>query len=164
MKEAVRKFKETVEIKSTLLNRFRSHRYFTATILAGAVVLASCFHIWQRVKVYELVKDVAVLKNENKLLLDYLKKVNSSIATLSLASRIEQYATDTLGMKAISPENLYTLLGDGQSEADVDDLDKMMTAIKRVAEFIPIVTENELRADELQIIRMDSTRVMEGAE
>ena len=62
MKEAVRRFKETIEIKSTIFNRVRSHRYFSISMLVAACLFAACFHVWQRVKVIELVKEVSQLQ------------------------------------------------------------------------------------------------------
>lgn len=157
MKEAIRKFKETVEIKSSLFKRLRSHRYFSAIVLTGLVIIVSCFHIWQRVKVYDLVMDVAILKKENKQLHNTLKKINSDISTLTLTARIEKYAKDTLGLKSITIDRLYTLEHKEYENSNQDEFDKMLSAIKRVSDFMPVITENEIRADELQIIKVDSS-------
>ena len=162
MKKTVRKFKETVEIQSSLFQRLRSHRYFTVVVLAAACLLVSCFYVWQRVRVLELVKEVSALDKEHTELLDDLRKVKSDIASLTLASRIESYATDTLGMKPIEAERLFTLAPRESKPSEPDDLAAMMSAIRHVADYMPVISEAEVRADELRIINPD-TIAGEGA-
>lgn len=151
MKDAVRKFKETLDIESSLLKRLRSHPYFGITLLAAALLVASCFHVWQRVIVLESVKEVARLRADNVRLLDNLRKVRVEIARLSMATRIEKFAVDSLGMKPITAEHLYTLVPEDRS-VDPDQLAEMMSAIKRVVDYMPVVSSNEARADELRIV------------
>jgi cell division protein FtsL len=162
MKKTVRKFKETVEMQSSLLQRLRSHRYFTVIILAGACLLASCFYVWQRVRVLELVKDVSLLDKDQVELLDDLRKIRTDIASLSLAARIEMFATDTLGMKPIDAERLFTLAPKQSKLHESDDLAAMISAIRHVADYMPVISETEVRADELRIINVD-TITGEGA-
>jgi cell division protein FtsL len=157
MKEAVRRFKETIEIKSTIFNRLRSHRYFSISVLVAACLFAACFHVWQRVKVIELVKEVSQLQAENKSLLDDYKKVHSDIASLSMASRIERYARDTLGLAPVEVDRLYTLVRGDRPAADHDELVVMLSAIKRVADYMPVVAETRADARVLHGVRFDST-------
>ena len=156
MKKTVRKFKETVEIQSSFLQRLRSHRYFTVIVLAGAFLMVSCFYVWQRVRVLELVKDVASLDKDQAELLDDLRKVRSDIASLTLAARIEVYATDTLGMKPIEADRLFTLAPKKSKRVESDDLAAMISAIRHVADYMPVISEAEVRADELRIINLDT--------
>jgi cell division protein FtsL len=162
MKKKVRKFKETVEIQSSFLQRLRSHRYFTVIVLAGACLLVSCFYVWQRVRVLELVKDVSYLDKDHAELLDDLRKIRTDIASLTLAARIEIYATDTLGMKPIDADRLFTLAPKQSKSNESDDLAAMISAIRHVADYMPVISEAEVRADELRIINID-TITGEGA-
>ena len=156
MKTAVRKFKETLEIRSSVFNRLRSHRYFSISLLTAVVLLAACFHVWQRVRVIELVKETSRLRNTNKLLIDDYKKVYSDIVSLSLASRIETYARDTLGMIPVTVDRLYTLVRSKEKPVETDEWTAMVSAVQRVARYIPVVTETDARAGELQPVRFDS--------
>ncbi len=163
MKETIRKFKETVEIRSSVINRIRSHRYFPVTLLLVVALSAACVHIWQRVKVVELVKEVSTLKTENAELLDLKKKVYADIASLSTASRIEKYASDTLGLKQIDPERLFTLVLDKADKVEQDDLDLMLYAINRVTEYVPRVSESSARAGGVDDLDLDSLNI-DGAD
>lgn len=157
MKETIRKFKETVEIRSSVFNRIRSHRYFPVTVLFCALLTAACIHIWQRVKVVELVKEVSLLRKENVSLLDDKKKTYSDIAALSMACRVERYAADTLGLRAVSADRLFTLVRDNEPDiSQPDDLDLMLSAINRVASFVPVISENQATAGTVGDLDLDS--------
>lgn len=153
---AVRKFKETIDMQSSLLKRLRAHRYFTVIWLGGAILLICFFQIWQRVHVLDLVTEVSQLRRENQSLQDSLKKTGSDLASLSMASRIKRYAVDTLGMKSIAPDRLFTLSPSEKDAVDQDEIDMMVTAIKRVANYVPVLSENTAHAGELHIITIDS--------
>lgn len=156
MRETVRKFKETVEIRSSIFNRVRSHRYFPATLLFCVFLSAACVHIWQRVKVVELVKEVAELKAENAELLDIKKKMRSEIATLSTSSRIEKYAVDTLGLQRIKADRLFTLVSEKADYEQPDDLKLLLYALNRVADAVPTVSENSAMARGVENLKLDS--------
>jgi cell division protein FtsL len=156
MKRAVRKFKETVEIRSSLVNRLYSHRYFPVTILVCAVLAASCFHVWQRVKVMALVKEVSYLRNENADLIDNVKKTASEISSLKMASRIEQYARDTLGLQPISADRLFTLERKKAELPPPEDLAALAAAIKRIARYMPVVSPATVNAGEIRPLKIDS--------
>lgn len=156
MKETVRKFKETVEIRSSIFNRVRSHRYFPAALLCFLFMSAACVHIWQRVKVVELVKEVSQLTAENSELLDAKKKLHSEVAALSTTSRIEQYAIDTLGLLPIDAERLYTLIPRKESYRKPDDLELLLYAISRVTENVPTISENSAMAKDVDRIKLDT--------
>lgn len=156
MKETVRRFKETVEIKSSVLNRVRSHRYFPAALLCFLLMAAACIHIWQRVRVVELVKEVSQLRAENAELLDAKKKLHSEIATLSTASRIETYATDTLGLFPVDAERLFTLIPKEESYKQPDDLELLLYAISRVTNNVPTISNNSAMAKNVDKIRLDT--------
>lgn len=157
MRETVRKFKETVEIRSSVFNRVRSHRYFPAALLCFLLMAAACIHIWQRVKVVELVKEVSQLRTENTELLDAKKKLHSEVAALSTASRIEQYATDTLGLRPVDAERLFTLIPNKQSYKPPDDLELLLYAINRVTDNVPTISVNSAMAKDVDKIKLDTT-------
>ena len=60
-------------------------------------------------------------------------------------------------MKQIKADRLFTLMPSNKIPEYSDDLALMKSAIDRVAEFIPVISEAEIRADELQIIKLDTT-------
>src|SRR5512140_1999460 len=103
---SVRKFKETVELQSSLLARIRGHRHFSTGLMLTALIFVACVHIWQRVHVIHLVQEVANLRDENKLLVDETKKARTGIATLEMASRIQTCAADSLGLQPIATDRL----------------------------------------------------------
>ncbi len=156
MKRTIRKFKETVEIQSSLVNRVRTSRYLPAAGLVCVVLLASCIHIWQRVRVLDLVHETSLLKQENLGLADDVRKVYGDVASLSMSSRIRAYAADTLGLKTVPAEKLFTLVPHGGRVSLADDLDRMLGAVKRVTDYIPRVTETEANAGELRNPTIDS--------
>lgn len=157
MREAVRKFKETVEINSSTFNKIRSHRYFPITVLFCLSLMVACFHVWQRVKVVTLAKEIGGLKQENAALLDDKKKLYSELASLSTASRIEQFAVDSLGLKPVEADRLLTLERKEIIPSQPDELSQMMTAIKRIADFLPVIEETRAKAGVVEDIKIDSS-------
>lgn len=156
MKRTIRKFKETVEIRSSFLNRVRSSRYFPLALLVIVFLAAACVHVWQRVRVLDLVYEVSLLKHENRELTDDIRKVYSDIAALSVSSRVETYAADTLGLVMVPPERLYTLEHRHQGPAVADGLDMVLAAVKRMAGHLPVVEETRANAGELRNPKIDS--------
>lgn len=157
MKETIRKFKETIDIKSSVFNRIKSHRYFSVILLVFVFLSAACFHVWQRVIVVELVKDVALLKKENLELLDSKKKLYSDIAALTTTSRITLYASDTLGLKPVDAEQMLTLVRGEETYTPPDELELMFSAIKRMADYAPVITQTRAQAGGVENLELDST-------
>jgi cell division protein FtsL len=164
MKGKIRTFKETLEIRSSRLNRLRSHRFFLVGLLASAVLVVSCFHIWQRVKVMQLVKDVSALKTENANLVNEAKKLHAEIAALMMASRIERYAADSLGLRTATADRLFTLVERKRRVNRMDELDLVATALSRLSRYLPVVTENEARANQTLTPQLDTTSFQEGGK
>lgn len=164
MKEAVRKFKETVEIKSSGFNRIKEHRYFPLGALLCVVLFAASFHVWQRVRVMTLVKEVGQLRSVNASLLDDKKKLYSDIASLTTSSRIEKYASDTLGLKPAQADRLFTLLKRNKISESKDELQVMMAALKRVTDYIPVVEQTRAAAKGVENIKIDSSLSALGGE
>jgi cell division protein FtsL len=153
-----------MDIKGSVSNRLRSNRYVPYVFLAVTFLLVACVHVWQRVHVLELVTEVSKLANEQSALDDELKKINSDIASLSMASRIEKYAADTLGMMPVPAEKLYTLVTDNNVGFKKDDLHAMFDAVKRVTDYVPRPSENSALAGEPSMIRIDSTERSAGTQ
>jgi len=152
---SVRKFKETVEFRALPLNRLKSHRYFPTAVIALVVLLAACIHVWQRVVVISLVKEVSALEKENRALVDDAHKLQSDITSLSMSSRIERYAADSLGLQRIQPDNLFTITSYDDGRLVTDEWSAMISSIKRVADYLPVVTEAKAEARELEPIKFE---------
>jgi cell division protein FtsL len=164
MARSVRQFTETLELRSLPLHRLRSHRYFPAAVIALVVLAAACVHVWQRVVVIGLVKEVSALERENRGLVDDAQKVHTDIAALSMATRIEQYAIDTLGMQRITPDRLFTLVKEESRQLTNDQLATLISSIKRVAECLPVVTEAQATAKPLEPIRFEDDEDSGGGQ
>lgn len=157
MKTRIRRFSETVKMRSSVLNRLRSHRYFSLSLLITTVLAASCFHIWQRVVVLDAVADLSRLRVENAALVDATRKVHSDITALSSSARIQRYASDSLGLEMISAQRLFTLVrGRRQDPKPLDEMATVMAAVKRVAAHIPSVVRTSASAGELPRNTIDS--------
>jgi cell division protein FtsL len=159
MTRSVRKFKETIEMRALPFKRLQSHRYFPAAIIALVVLTAACVHVWQRVVVMSLVHEVALLQKDSRELVDNIEKVQSEIAALSMGTRIEQFAQDSLGLQRVTPTQLYTLEREEEKEEkteDSDELTVMLSSIKRVADYLPALTQAQAQVTELQPIRFDT--------
>ncbi len=152
---SVRNFKETLEMRSHLLKRVQGHRYFPMALIVAIVLAAACVHVWQRVMVIGLVKEVSQLQKENRRLVDDTQKIQSDIASLCMAARIERYAADSLGMCPVPVDRLYTLVPEASRNVPSDDLATMLSSIKRVARYLPVLTEAQAGASELQPIRFE---------
>lgn len=162
MKTTIRKLKETADIRSSVINRIRSHRYFPVLLLLSVILVAACFHIWQRVKVLELVRQVAQLQRERIDIVNEKKKLFSEISSLSMASRIERYAMDTLGLKPVSSDHLLTLVREKGKSNPPDKFNLMFSAIKRMADFMPQVSENQANARGIDKISINTEDGVQG--
>lgn len=157
MARSIRKFKETVEMESGLLKRIRSHRHFSTAVMLGILIVVACFHVWQRVHVIRLAQEVGSLREDNAALVDATKKVRSDVAALSMASRIESYASDTLGLKPIMAERLVVLDREqAQTPSKPNELAAMVSSIKRVADYLPVLSEAQAEPAEFRPIKFDS--------
>ncbi len=156
MRQQVRQFKEMLDIRSSIVNRLRANRYVPYVALASTFLILACLHVWQRVQVLDLVSEVSALSKQQAALDDDLKKVNSDIASLSMASRIEKYAADSLGMMPVPPEELFTLVSENSVGYERDDMHAVLEAVKRVTDYVPRPSENSALAGEPSMIKIDS--------
>ncbi len=158
---SVRNFKETLEMRSHLFKRLQGHRYFPIALITSVVLIAACVHVWQRVMVIGLVKEVSQLQKQNYRMVDDTQKIQSEIASLCMSARIERYAADSLGMHPVPVDHLYTLVPEASRSAPSDELATMLSSIKRVARFLPVLTEAQAGATELRPIKFEPV-IQEG--
>ncbi len=158
----VRKFKETLEIRSGVFVRLKSHRYFPVTIIVALVLVASVIHVWQRVVVRNLVIEVSALGKENRSLVDDAHKIQSRITALSMTARIEGYAMDSLGLKRVSADQLFTLVPEEHTPVATDELATILFSIKRVAEYLPVLSPNQAGASQLQPLKFEPDESRRG--
>jgi len=156
VKNPVRLLLETSAIRASLLHRIRTHRFFPLTALIAALFLVACIHVWQRVKVVELVKINGRLRLENAELIDETRKAYSQIARLSLASRIESYALDSLGMKPVDADRIFTLVPTDKPAAPQDELGGVINAVRRLDACVPVVSQTQAAAGEVSVINIDT--------
>lgn len=155
MEKSLRKFKETMELRAVLARRIRSHPYFPIVAIGAILLMIACLHVWQRVYVITLVDQVAELRADQRDLVDQLRKVRADNAALSMASRIQEYATDSLGLREISADRLFTLVRDDDVQLEGTELAMMFSSIRRIARFLPVPAETEARSAELRYVDPD---------
>ena len=155
MARSVRKFKETVDLRSLPLQRLKSHRYFPVAAIAALVLVAACIHVWQRVVVISLVKEISVLQKENRRLVDDAHKVRSEIASLSRPTRIERYAIDSLGLQRVAADQIITLIPGSDAREAGDELAAMISSIGRITDYLPVMTEAQAKEQELRPINLE---------
>jgi cell division protein FtsL len=164
MKKPVRRFKETIEFRTPIWNRIRSHPQFPVALLAAALLLIGSFHIWQRVRVLSLVTEVQELKQENRGLIDAATKLNTEIAGLSMSSRLCEVAAESLGLEPIKPDRIYTLSWDDGPIDRPDEFSLMLEAIERVTRYVPVFAPSEATAKDLKRIKFDEHDDRDGGK
>lgn len=148
MAHSVRKFSQTVNFSKLPFRRLRKHRYFPIGVVVAALLFFSCLHIWQRVQVMTLVHETALLRDRNHELVQVAHKLNDDIAGLTMASRIENYAVDSLGLQRIPADKLFTLIRERDEDEPASELAQVFRSIERIAAYIPTITESQARAGE----------------
>jgi cell division protein FtsL len=162
MSRSVRQFKETIEMRRQSLLQIRSHRYFPLSIVLAAFLLVACLHIWQRVHVIHLIWEVSELGAENRNLVDETKKAQTDVSALSMASRIQSFAADSLGMRQMSSERVFTLTQEHEkAPVKSNELASVVTSIKRVVDYLPVITEAQAGASEIKQLKFDSLNIKE---
>ncbi|PWB75328.1 hypothetical protein C3F09_02905 [candidate division GN15 bacterium] len=157
MATSLRKFKETVEMRAGFFHRVRTHRHFSTGLVLAVFVIVACIHVWQRVHVIRLSQQVGALREENRNLIDATKKVRSEVAALSMGSRVESYAADSLGLLPVTAERLVIIDRDQPTkEVKADELGTVLSSIKRVSDHLPVLSEAQAEPAEFQPIRFDS--------
>lgn len=152
MAHSIRKFSQTVNFSRLPFRRLRNHRYFPIAVVVAAVLFFSCLHIWQRFQVMTLVRETALLRERNHELNQVAHKLHDDIAGLSMASRIEIYAADSLGLMRIPPEKMFTLVRERGEREPMSELARIFSSIERVAAYFPTISETEARAGEAPVL------------
>jgi len=142
MKISVQRYRATGNLKNSLKKRLVSSRSLIPALIVSSIILLACLHIWQRVYVMGLVKEVSVLEKENKNLKNLVKKTRVEIVELSRLSRIEKIAVEELGLTRTSSENLFTL-SVNREEKKSEGLDEVVTSLKKIAENLPVLNETK---------------------
>jgi len=142
MKISVQRYRATGNLKNSLKKRLVSSRSLIPALIVSSIILLACLHIWQRVYVMGLVKEVSVLEKENKNLKDLVKKTRVEIVELSRLSRIEKIAVEELGLTRTSSENLFTL-SVNREEKKSEGLDDVVTSLKKIADNLPVLNETK---------------------
>ncbi|PKK84138.1 MAG: hypothetical protein CVT49_04900 [candidate division Zixibacteria bacterium HGW-Zixibacteria-1] len=142
MKISVQRYRATGGFRKSLKKRLVSSRTLIPAMIVGSIILLACLHVWQRVYVMGLVKEVSVLEKENNNLKDLVKKSNMEITELSRLSRIEEIATEQLGLTRTGSENLYTL-SISRDDYKAEGLDDVVTSLKKIAENLPVLNETK---------------------
>lgn len=171
MAPSVRRFKESDDLRSGFFKRLRAHRFFPIGVVTILVIAVACGHIWQRVVVLDLLKDVTRLEAEQRSLIDDTRKLRSEIDQLSMAARIETLAMDSLGLQHVHTDRLLTLVPPPQKKPATvveqrDEFTTMISSIKRVAKYLPTISETQAEAatqitPEMRQLKFDSTAVEE---
>lgn len=144
-------------MRAGLFQRIRTHRHFSTGLVLAVFVVVACIHIWQRVHVIRLSQEVGALREENRGLIDATKKVRSEVAALSMGSRVETYAADSLGLLPVAAARLVIIDRDRpKQEVQTDELGNVLSSIKRVSDYLPVLSEAQADPAEFQPIKFDS--------
>ncbi|UCD17939.1 MAG: hypothetical protein JSV44_03270 [Candidatus Zixiibacteriota bacterium] len=141
MKVSVQRYQATNRLKKSLKRQLVSSRFLVPALIVFTLIMLPCIHIWQRVYVMELVGEVTAAENENSRLTDILKKTEAKMVDLSRLSRIEQVATESLGLTRINSENIFTL-STGREWVQPDGLSEVLESLRKFADNLPVVTES----------------------
>lgn len=148
MGRSIRKFSQTVNFSRLPFRRLRNHRYFPMAVVIAAGLFFACLHIWQRVQVMTLVHQTALLRERNHDLNQIMHKLDDDIIALSMASRIERYATDTLGLQRTPVNRLITIIDDRHEHVPTSELAQLFGSVQRVFDHFPVIGETEALAGE----------------
>ncbi len=135
--------------------RLVSSRTVIPVLVIGSLIVLACLHIWQRVYVMRLVKEVSVLEMENRQLTDIVKKANLEILELSSLSRIEKIAGEQLQMSGTRSENIFTLTF-RESPPGPEGLHDVISSLQKVADHLPSLSESN--AETIDIFETDDSQ------
>lgn len=155
MKISVERYRATDSIRKSLKKRLVSSRTVIPVLVIGSLIVLACLHIWQRVYVMRLVKEVSVLEMENRQLTDIVKKANLEILELSSLSRIEKIAGEQLQMSGTRSENIFTLTF-RESPPGPEGLHDVISSLQKVADHLPSLSESN--AETIDIFETDDSQ------
>ncbi len=142
MKKGSNNFRPIKRVRNSFVRQILTgKRLIPGAIIAMLIVLA-CIHIWQRVYVMELGREVSVLRKTNHDLTDLLKKKHSEITEFSRLSRIEKIAGEKLNLGRTSSENMYTIIRE-ESYKEINGIENLLHSLKKVADNMPVINESK---------------------
>jgi len=151
VKISLQRYQSTDKFRRSWSKKLVSSPALLPILFVVVFVLFACVHIWQRVYVLGLVKEVGGLEKEREVLTDLSKKTNAEIMDLSRVSRVEQIASRDLGMARTSTENMLTLVvKKSPTIKKQGELDNVVSSLKKLADNLPVI--NESRADTMGTI------------
>lgn len=151
MKISLQRYQSTDKFRRSWSKKLVSSPALLPILFVVVFVLFACVHIWQRVYVLGLVKEVGGLEKEREVLTDLSKKTNAEIMDLSRVSRVEQIVSRDLGMARTSTENMLTLVvKKSPTIKKQGELDNVVSSLKKLADNLPVI--NESRADTMGTI------------
>lgn len=162
MERSLRQLKESIDLGTPRLTRLRHHPYFHWVVISSFLFSLACIHVWQRVTVIESGRAVQKLQGERIRLQDETKKLRSQIAQLSMISRISRYASDSLGMRPIPPQDLFTIIERPLPERQPDDMSMLVASLERLADYLPVQATASALSRDLEPVRFDTATVREG--
>jgi len=151
VKISLQRYQSTDKFRRSWSKKLVSSPALLPILFVVVFVLFACVHIWQRVYVLGLVKEVGGLEKEREVLTDLSKKTNAEIMDLSRVSRVEQIVSRDLGMARTSTENMLTLVvKKSPTIKKQGELDNVVSSLKKLADNLPVI--NESRADTMGTI------------
>jgi len=151
---SLERYQSTDRLRHSWSKRLVSSRSLIPALFVGVIVLFACVHVWQRVYVLGLVKEIGALEKEGDALNDLVKKTNAEIADLSRVGRVELIASRDLGMERTNSDNVFTLVvKKPETVKKQGELDNVYSSLKKLADNLPVI--NESRADTIGTIEAD---------
>jgi len=148
MRISIQRYRSTGNIRKSFRRRIVSSRMIIPALFIGCIILLACMHIWQRVYVLNLVREVRLLEKENKRIKDIVKKSNIEVIELSSLERIEKVATEDLKLVKTQPENIITMAMES-SPHPREGINEVVSSLKKIAENLPVLTESKASAVEI---------------
>lgn len=156
MKISVERYRATGNIRKSLKKKLVSSRTIIPVLVIGSLIILACLHIWQRVYVMRLVKEVSALETKNKKLTDIVKKANLEILEFSSLSRIEKIASEQLHMSGTRSENIFTLTFK-ESTPGPEGLQEVISSLHKIADHLPTLSESN--AETIDIFETDESQI-----
>ncbi len=128
------------KVRKTVAERYLSRKRVFPFLFVITLIMFACAHVWQQVYTLELATEVRGMEKENSTLNDLLKKRRAEIVELTRLSVIERVASEKANLHRTASENLFTLIRD-DSYRDTDGIDNLISALKKVADNMPVVNE-----------------------
>lgn len=148
MKISIRRYRSTGSIRNSIKKRIVSSKSFIPILFVVSVIALACIHVWQRVYVIQLIGEVEEYRDDNRKLVDLLKKSKVEAINLTRLSRLEKISSEELGLSHGNFHNMYTLKLDNNDYRE-QGIDEVVKSLKKLADNLPIVSETRAETIEL---------------